>query len=224
MCVRDLLEPSECRTMDELRITARNKKLSPCGECPRHDDPVFAVGCEKHQKQDSPTILFVFRDPSSPQKAGVTGCSADGRVCPWCHSDISANNFKEKLYPLILKEFPRAKQERGRYPVYCINAILHGPCKNTRPPTRALKACSTIVKAYVNLLKPKLTVAVGLEVLRSLGFAYPPLLNLREALRPVIVEGNAFWWTYHPAPQSYNNKREKLEKRFQEVGEYLKST
>jgi len=218
------LNVEECTNIDSLREIASQGGFSCCQNCPRHPDngnPVFAEGCPKHQTKRSPIILFVFRDPSSPQRKGVIGCSTDGRVCGWCHTDTSANIFRERLYPLIEKSFPEARvNEEGRYPIYCINAVLHGPKRNTSPPRKAVKACSHILKAYVRLLKPKLVVAVGIDARISVEYAFG-LHNLEKASSPLYKDGIAFWWSYHHSGRSFNLRRKEIEQRFREIGEFL---
>jgi uracil-DNA glycosylase len=207
-----------------LRKIASRGKFSCCQDCPRHPNkgnPVFAEGCPEHQTRNSPIVLFIFRDPSSPQRNGVIGCSTDGRVCGWCHTDTSANIFREKLYPLVEKSFPQARMNsEGRYPIYCINAVLHGPTRNTPPPRKAVKACSCVVKAYVRLLKPKLVVAVGIDAINSVEYAFN-LRNLKEASSPIYKNGVYFWWSYHPSGRSFNLRKKEIQQRFKKIGEFL---
>jgi len=215
----------ECKSLDVLRKIASKGGFSCCKECPRHPshgNPVFAEGCVIHQTENSPLILFVARDPSSPQRRGVVGCSTDGRVCPWCHTDVSANIFREKLYPLIEEAFPQMKANReGRYPVYCINAVLHGPKRNSPPPTKAIKACSYILKTYVCLLQPKLVVALGVDARLALEYAFD-LKGLKESSFPIVYNGISFWWCYHPSGRSFNIRQKEIRERFKQIGKYLK--
>jgi uracil-DNA glycosylase family 4 len=214
----------ECTSIDSLKEIASQGGFSCCQDCPRHPNKgnlVFAEGCPEHQTRDSPIILFVARDPSSPQRKGVIGCSTDGRVCPWCHTDTSANNFREILYPLIERIFPKARMnEEGRYPVYCINAVLHGPKHNAPPPRKAIKACSHIVKAYVRLLKPKLVIALGVDARTSIEYAFG-LRGLERTSYPFYKDGVAFWWSYHHSGRVFNIRRQEIEHRFKQIGEYL---
>lgn len=214
----------ECNNIDTLREIANQGEFSCCQNCTRHPsrgNPIFAEGCPKHQTKGSPIILFVLRDPSSPQRKGVIGCSTDGRVCPWCHTDTSANNFRERLYPLIEEIFPQARvNEEGHYPVYCINAVLHGPNHNMPPSSKAVKACSYIFRAYVRLLKPALVVALGIDARTSVAYAFG-LHGLEKASYPLIHDGTAFWWSYHQAGRSFNLRRQEIEQRFRQIGEYL---
>ncbi|MEM1515723.1 MAG: hypothetical protein QXH24_06755 [Candidatus Bathyarchaeia archaeon] len=218
----ELIEPEKCKNIACLRENARRGKFLCCQDCPRHPlrgNPVFAEGCPLHQTE-SPLILFVFQDPASPKRRGVIGCSADGRVCPWCHTDFSAINFREKLFPLI-KEIVPEIEVKGRYRIYCINAVLHGPRYNAPPPTRALRSCSHILKAYVRLLRPKIVMGLGIKARYSLALAFG-IQNFEKAPYPVIREGIAFWWTYHQAQRSFLKKQYEIETRFKIIAEFLK--
>jgi uracil-DNA glycosylase len=218
------LNVEECTNIDSIREIASQGGFSCCQNCPRHpgkSNPVFAEGCPVHQTKNSPIILFVFRDPSSPQHKDVIGCSVDGKVCGWCHTDTSANIFREKLYPLIEKSFPQARiNSEGRYPIYCINAVLHGPTRNTPPPRKAVKACSHIVKAYVRLLKPKLVVAIGVDARTSVEYAFN-LHNLKDASSPLYKDGVYFWWSYHHSGRSFNLRGREIQQRFRQIGKFL---
>ena len=121
------MNPDMCKCVKELRSMAQSREFECCKECPRsskEDYPVFAAGCDKHQTNKFPDILFVLRDPSSPQKEGVTGCK-DGNVCYWCHDDPSAINMGK-----VIEIIPGFKKDKGlRYPAYFINAVLCGAKK-----------------------------------------------------------------------------------------------
>ncbi|MEM5836034.1 MAG: hypothetical protein QW040_03535 [Candidatus Aenigmatarchaeota archaeon] len=113
-------------------------KFLCCQDCPRHPlrgNPVFAEGCSLHQTE-SPLILFVSQDPASPKRSGIIGCSADGRVCPWCHTDFSANNFREKLFPLIKKRLPGI--EWMGVIGFIVSMLFYMARDNMPPPTRAV--------------------------------------------------------------------------------------
>lgn len=204
-----LPSPQSCSNIEALREVAHQGGFISCQGCPRHPEkrnPVFAEGCPEHQTSESPIILFVMCDPSSPQHKGIIGCSTDGRVCPWCHTDTSANNFRERLYPLIVKVVPCVEKGKGgRYPTYCINAVLHGPERNAPPSSKAIKACSEVLRAYVHLLKPKLVVALGVMARTSLAYSFD-LPDFEKTSHPLIRDGVVFWWTYHQAGRSFNRK------------------
>ena len=218
------MEPEDCPNIHTLTESAERRELSCCRECPRNskeDYPVFAAGCDIHQTP-SPTILFVFRDPSShPPDSRKKGCSWDGKVCPWCHTDGTAINF-QKLYHLIDGTEPNAEK---RHPVYCINAVLHGAKKNERPKAGSKKACSAVLRRYVELLNPKLTVALGRDAEKGLGYAFPVFgerFESKNTALPVIVDGRAFWSTFHPSPQVCKpHLREQREESFKQIGYFV---
>lgn len=220
------MKPDDCESIDELYKNAKECNFDCCQNCPinihelKGGESVFASGCDKnHQTDKSPLILFVLRDPSIPQNKSVQGCT-DGNVCGWCHDDQSAQNFTKALFPKLGTE-----GVNGRYPVYCINAVLHGSKKNEKPPKDAFNACSSIMKTYVRLLQPKLVIALGVDARNSIRRTF----NLEQFERatapmasPLVDSNTKFWWAFHPAPQSFNNKKDLIIKRFEKIGRYLK--
>lgn len=214
----------DCKTINDLYKNAKDCYFDCCQDCPRNihklkgTKPVFAAGCQNHQIDKSPLILFILRDPSIPQNKSVQGCT-DGNVCGWCHDDQSAKNFREILFPKLGIE-----NYNDRYPVYSINAVLHGSKKNDKPPMKALHACSNIMKTYVRLLQPKLVIALGIDARNSIKRTYS-LEKFEQADAPIassLVNTNIkFWWTFHPAPQSFNNNKDLIIKRFEQIRQYL---
>jgi len=219
------MNPDMCKCIKELRLKAKNREFNCCKECLRSSAekyPIFAVGCEKHQTDKFPVILFVLRDPSSPQKEGITGCKQDGNVCYWCHDDPSAKNMGE-----IIEKIPGLKKDKGqRYPAYFINAVLHGAEKNQKPNSKTIKACSQILKTFIKLLKPKIVVALGLDARNAISYAYKKEMpNFKKKItKPYIFDGMGFWWTYHTSPQSFNNKETEIRKAFDKIANFLNST
>jgi len=220
------MNPEDCTTVTELERKAKDRQFSCCKECPRYSKDkysVFAAGCSEHQITTTPLILFITRDPSRPVNPNTIGCNADENVCAWCHTDGSANNFREKLYPILERDLSEIRKRKdGRFPVYAINAVLHGPERNTRPSTKARDSCSHILKAYVNLLNPKLVVALGCVARDSLKKTFN-LPNFKDASSPIEHDGRAFWWTFHPSPRSYNRKKIDIEEGFERILEYLQN-
>jgi uracil-DNA glycosylase family 4 len=211
------------KKINNLRINSRAGDLDTCQQCPRHPEngfPVFAEGCEIHQNEQNPVILFLLRDPSSPKNKTIIGCSDDSRVCPWCHTDPSANNFREKIYPLLSGSVKiLEKDKNGRYNVYFLNSVFHGPIKNTAPPAQAVRQCSNVVRDFISELKPKVIVALGREAQKSLKWIAG--IDTQNQSSPVISKDIAYFWSFHPGPQSFNNKKGIILKDFQLLAEYI---
>lgn len=195
--------------LEQIRLQSANASSEYCHDCPRHPsfgNTVYAEGCKKHQIQLNPKILFLWRDPSSPKNDNVIGCSNDSNVCPWCHTDNSANNFREEIYPELVRLVPELnKNSSGVYPVYCLNSVFHGPEENSTPPAKAIQCCSNVVNIFISQLKPKIVVALGLEAQKSLKWIAG--INTKKMEKPVTVNSITYFWTFHPGPQSYNHKK-----------------
>ena len=204
------MNPDICKCVEKLRSMAQSREFECCKECRRYsnvDYPVFAAGCKKHQTNKSPDILFILRDPSSPQKEGVTGCKQDGKVCYWCHDDQSAINMGE-----VIEIIPGLKKDKGqRYKAYFINAVLHGAEKNKKPDSGMIKACSPILKAFIKLLTPKIVVALGLDARDAISYAYKKEIpDFKKITTIKKFDGIGFLWTFHTSPQSFNNKKKEI--------------
>lgn len=210
-------------TVKQLSKAAEERSLPTCLNCSRfndHEFPIYAFGCKKHQQPKSPLILFILRDPSSPQREGIIGCAQDGHVCPWCHTDQSANNFR-RFYDLITKECWKLEVNSvGKYPVYFINAVMHGADINTTPKMQEIRSCAEVVKQTIQIVKPKLVVGFGLDSIKSLEISYE-FNNLRAASKPIQKDGIHIWWSFHTSPLSLARKENEVLTRFYEIGEWI---
>ncbi|MEW6110381.1 MAG: uracil-DNA glycosylase family protein [Nitrospirota bacterium] len=121
---------------------------------------------------------------------------------------------------------PEIKEDKnGCRRIYCINVVLHGPKDKIEPPSAfTYCSCSEILKAYVRLLNPKIVVALGENARDSLACTFE--IDEFNENKPSYSQlpsfkNTYFWWTFHPASQSYNKKKDYIEKRFRQIGQHL---
>jgi uracil-DNA glycosylase len=223
---QSLQDPHECSDISTLRDLAKLGLFRCCETCPRNPNRgsrIFGEGCPKHQTIN-PIILFILRDPPVPRK-GIVSCETTGRVCAWCHTDPSAKIFRRELYPILEREcgkLMKIRKKVGKYPIYCINAVLHAPHYPSSIPVLAKKACSRILRAYIRLLKPTLIMVLGIDAVEVVRYAFS-LPHFKGWKTPFNKNGLAFWWCYHHSPRVFFKNKEEIKQRFKIAGEFLKN-
>lgn len=126
-----------------------------CSRNPKFKNTAFALSCEKHFGCQEHGLIIIARDPGG--KSG--GASETGILCPICNCDKSATIVKHYLSFLDI----------ANKSIYFLNAILHGfyneNSKNINENER--ESCKPIINEIVDLLKPKIILAFGLEALHT---------------------------------------------------------
>ena len=85
----------------------------------------------------------------------------------------------------------------SRNDVYILNVIKCRPPENRNPNAQEIEECEPYLKEQLNIIKPKLIVALGRVSAMTLLQTKESLLNLRNKIHQ--YEGIDFLVTYHPA-------------------------
>ena len=85
----------------------------------------------------------------------------------------------------------------SRNDVYILNVIKCKPPENRNPNAQEIEECEPYLKEQLNIIKPKLIVALGRVSAMTLLQTKESLLNLRNKIHQ--YEGIDFLVTYHPA-------------------------
>lgn len=162
------------------------RRAAACRRCPRMEGRRRVVG--PLNGDTGAAIMFVGEAP------GRLGAERHG--IPF-HGDAAGRNFE-----LLLAQAGFARGE-----VFITNAVLCNPQTpqglNSRPSASELAECRPWLRETIELVDPRLVVALGATALRSLAFLEPHGLVLRrDAGRSIAWFGRSLAALYHPGGRS----------------------
>jgi uracil-DNA glycosylase family 4 len=166
---RDVAKPVAEMDWDALRDAARG--CTACGLCRQRKQAVFGVGAE------SATWLFVGEGPGADE-------------------DELGEPFVGQAGKLLDSMLAAIGLKRGRE-VYIANVVKCRPPGNRTPTTQEAGACAPFLDRQIELVKPKIIVALGKTAAARLLDTEASLGSLRGKAHAYM--GTPLVVTYHPA-------------------------
>ncbi len=160
--------------LNTLLSQAELGSLPACASCPSSphnaEGTAFGISCTEHGvdwKYGSRTIsMMILSNP-----AGTTPAHT-GRLCFVHNSENPSDKTAQNAFALwraaVSLEFNEKKDEAKRYlkANYWTNAALHGT--DEKKLNAARKCCTTVLKAQIDVLSPKIIIACGIDAANSL--------------------------------------------------------
>lgn len=158
-------------TMDWAALRAETATCSACGLCKQRKQAVFGVGAE------SAAWLFVGEGPGAEE-------------------DEKGEPFVGQAGKLLDAMLAAVSLQRGRE-VYIANVVKCRPPGNRTPTLDEAAACAPLLDRQIDLIQPKLIVALGKTAVIRLTGSDASMASMRGAVHrfrdiPVVA-------TYHPA-------------------------
>jgi len=170
------------KSLEEVQAWLGNCKR--CGLCKERNQIVFGSGHEKAK------LLFVGEGP---------GADEDKQGLP----------FVGRAGQLLTKIIEA--MELRREDVYIANVVKCRPPQNRVPEPEEIEQCLPFLKAQIDLINPKLVVALGLTAARALTQTELPMGSLRGQFQPIAWKPNLkVMPTYHPAYLLRNPSAKKI--------------
>ncbi len=181
------------------------RQVAECRLCPamRHVHVLGAANGPVHAP-----VVFVGEAP------GRLGAARTG--VPFT-SDRSGRRFQELL----------ALAGLGRDEVFVTNAVLchpDGGGRNRRPSPTEVRNCSRWLAAQLELVQPRVVVALGEVALAALRLLSPHPYSLRRYVgQPLPWAGRLLVPLYHPSPRAANHRSPRQQAEdFRCLGEFVK--
>jgi uracil-DNA glycosylase len=161
--------------LDWAGLGAEAENCQACGLCKQRKQAVFGVGAK-----DAPW-LFIGEGPGAEE-------------------DQQGEPFVGQAGQLLEAMFAAAGLRRGRE-VYIANVVKCRPPGNRTPTAEEALACAPLLDRQIELIKPKILVALGKTAAVRLTASEASMASLRGHLHSYGVAGNALpvVATYHPA-------------------------
>lgn len=162
------------------------ERVHACQKCPRMNGSarVLGLGCGSINAE----LMFVGEAP------GRLG--ADGSHLPF-HGDKSGHNFESLIEQVGI----------SRYDVFVTNSVLCNPKdefgNNSTPHPREVSNCSEFLREQIEIVNPRLVVALGNTALKGCGLIENHDLTLKSSVRSSNRWFNRFLIpTYHPGQRA----------------------
>lgn len=168
------------------RFADLTEAVQHCNLCPRLADR-YKVLSSKNGNVDS-AVLFVAEAP------GRLGADRTGIPL---YGDQSGNNFEKLLGTIGWK----------REQVFITNALLCNPRQengnNCTPTNEEIGNCSLYLEMTLNVINPRVVVALGATALKALEQIAPHRLTLKDSVgQPTPWAGRLLVPMYHPGPRA----------------------
>ena len=167
----DHARASRIASMDWAALQDETTSCSACGLCEHRKQAVFGVGAQ------SAPWLFVGEGPGAEE-------------------DQTGEPFVGPAGKLLDAMLAAAGLQRGR-DVYIANVVKCRPPGNRTPTTNEAAACAPLLDRQIDLIQPRLIVALGKTAVMRLGGSEASMASMRGTLHnyrdiPMVA-------TYHPA-------------------------
>lgn len=167
----DPARASRIAAMDWAALKAESATCAACGLCKQRKQAVFGVGAE------SAPWLFVGEGPGAEE-------------------DQEGEPFVGQSGKLLDAMLAAAGLQRGRE-VYIANVVKCRPPGNRTPTLDEATACAPLLDRQVDLIQPKLIVALGKTAVMRLTGSDASMASMRGTLHE--YRGIAMVATYHPS-------------------------
>ena len=167
----DPARASRIASMDWAALKAESATCTACGLCKQRKQAVFGVGAE------SAPWLFVGEGPGAEE-------------------DQEGEPFVGQAGKLLDAMLTAAGLQRGRE-VYIANVVKCRPPGNRTPTLHEAAACAPLLDRQIDLLQPKLIVALGKTAVMRLTASDASMASMRGTLHE--YRGIAMVATYHPS-------------------------
>ncbi len=170
--------------------------------------------CDLHETRTNPTPGVGPADAEVMLIGEAPGYHEDKKGVPFVGA---AGEF---LTELLEEEAELSREED----VFITNLVKCRPPNNRNPTDREIEACSPYLEKQIQIVKPKLIVALG-------KFATQVLLDKQVSIRQshaTLADCSGKIWrgklfiSYHPAAALHGTPREVLKKDFRKLGESIR--
>ncbi len=183
--------------MSSESVTELYREIRECRECELRQGRELAVPGEGPEHA---TVMFVGEAPG--EKEDRTGLPFQG----------NAGRVFDKLLGIAGLQ---------REEVYVTGAVKCRPPENRDPKAEEIHACNRYLRRQIELVRPRVIVALGRSGLMAVTGGKEAIANLRG--RPLEHNGATLLVTYHPAAAFYRRElKEQLEDDFRLLGQIVK--
>ena len=169
--ITDPARAARIASMDWATLKAEAAACSACGLCKQRKQAVFGVGAE------SAAWLLVGEGPGAEE-------------------DLDGDPFVGQAGKLLDAMLAAAGLQRGRE-VYIANVVKCRPPGNRTPTLAEAAACAPLLDRQIDLIRPKLIVALGKSAVIRLTGSDASMASMRGTVHS--YRGIAVVATYHPA-------------------------
>ena len=161
--------------LSEIINKARKGTHDACQTCsrnPQSNNTAFASNCNEHFGVAKNGLIIILRDPG----ASDGGASHTAKLCPIENGDKTANILEN-----IISSFQFSNKK-----IYLLNAIMHGffDVNSKKNNEKERKNCKKILKDIINVLEPKVILALGLDAVHT----SLEILNNENMKKPNLAE------------------------------------